>query len=56
VVIVENEKSDVFPGEKWLGMQELYFMCAKMLRRWCIIQKEEVAAQLLSVAKEWELR
>jgi hypothetical protein len=39
-----------------MGMQDLYFMCAEMLRRWCIIQKEEVAAQLMCFAKERELR
>jgi hypothetical protein len=26
------------------------------LRRWCIIQKEEVAAQLEGVKEEWEQR
>jgi hypothetical protein len=45
-----------FQGKKWSCMQDLYFMCAKMLRSWCLTQKEDVAAQLMTMALEWEPR
>jgi hypothetical protein len=37
-------------------MQGMFFKCAKLIRRWCIIQPEEVANQLEPSAKEWERR
>jgi hypothetical protein len=45
-----------FQGAKWMGMQVLFFKCAKMLRRWKIIQKPEFAAQLECVAGKLERR
>jgi hypothetical protein len=39
-----------FQGKKWSRMQDVYFMCAKLLRRWCLTQKDEVAAQLRNMA------
>jgi hypothetical protein len=46
----------LFPGVKWRGMQVLFFKCVQMLRRWKIIQKPEVAAQLKNMAGELERR
>jgi hypothetical protein len=45
-----------FQEYQWLGMQGVFFKCAKLMRRWRLIQSEEVAAQLERVAKEWERR
>jgi hypothetical protein len=35
-----------FQVNQWFRMQRVFFRCAKMLRGWCGIQKEEVASQL----------
>jgi hypothetical protein len=45
-----------FQGVKWRGMQVLFFKCVQMLRRWKIIQKPKVAAQLKNMAGELERR
>jgi hypothetical protein len=45
-----------FQVNQWCGMQVVFCRCAKMLRRWCIMQKEDVASQLEEVAKEWKRR
>jgi hypothetical protein len=45
-----------FQVNQWLGIQGTFFRCAKLLRRWCLIQSEEVANQLGILVTEWEKR
>jgi hypothetical protein len=45
-----------FQENQWHGMQAVFFRCAKLTRRWAIIQTEEVANQLEIMAKLWEER
>jgi hypothetical protein len=45
-----------FQGNQWCGMQAVFYRCAKLTRRWGVIQSEDVASQLDSVVKMWEAR
>jgi hypothetical protein len=45
-----------FQANKWHGMQAVFFRCAKLTRRWAIIQTEEVTNQMEVIAKLWEER
>jgi hypothetical protein len=45
-----------FQENQWLGMQGFFFKCAKLIRRWRVIQSEEVSSQLECLAKKWERR
>jgi hypothetical protein len=37
-------------------MQDIFFKCARLVRRWHVIQSEEVSSQLECLAKDWERR
>jgi hypothetical protein len=41
-----------FEDCQWLGMQEVFFKCGKLIRRWRMIQSDDVAVQLEKVAEE----
>jgi hypothetical protein len=45
-----------FQENQWLGMQDIFFKCARLVRRWRVIQSEEVSSSLECLAKDWERR
>jgi hypothetical protein len=53
---MKNKEFNVFSREPLAWDAGYFLQCAKLMRRWCIIQPKEVASQPEEMAKEWERR